>query len=209
MIKKILCLLITFSLLILPIKFVFAKGPEIDRIVVIVNDNVIMKSELDQKVSQIKQQLSHTQTQMPSDDEIRKQVLDKLIDMELELQIAKRVGIEIPDKELNQAILSIAAENHLTKEELKNSLAREGISYSDFEKQIKEQMLSSRTAQQAVGKNITVTDEEAEAYLKEHAITTSKEALFKAKKEIYVKKITEAMEAWLKELRKSAYIKIL
>ena len=87
------------------------KNGEIDKIIVFVNDDIITKNEIDKKVLIMKQQMIQAGTTVPSDDEIYKEVLNGVINMQLQVQVAKKNGIDVKEDELNNAILDIAKKN--------------------------------------------------------------------------------------------------
>lgn len=139
-----------------------------DKIVVVVNSEVITQSEVNQAMQAAKQQLAATNAKAPSDSELRKQVIDRLIDLSIERQLIKQANIVISDSELNAAIASIAKSNNLSMSDFKTAVERSGISFVQYRKQISEQMQISRLEQSVAGHDITVTDQEVQDYLKKY-----------------------------------------
>lgn len=146
--------------------FVVASPAQLDKIVAVVNQGVITKGEVDKKISMVERQLKGS-ADVPKRAALRQQVLDSLIDISLQLQLAKRVGIQVDEKELDAIIANIAKEHNLTLAQLKQTVVeRDGISFMDFRKQIREQVIISRVQQQFLGKDIAVSDKEIEAILR-------------------------------------------
>ena len=101
-----------------------------------------------------------------SDAKLHKKVLNDLIDRSLELQIAARNNLQVSDKEVTEAIASIAARNKLTLSQLQQELLKQGLKYQDFRKQIHDDMVIGRISRQAVSGKINVSEQEINAYLR-------------------------------------------
>lgn len=148
----------------------FAEGKQLlDKVVAIVNDNVITSSELNAQVELSKKQIIAQNMQMPDESVLRKQVLQHLIDVDLEMQMAKQNGITIENAEIDEAIEKIAASNHLNLSQMRDEITKQGISWQEYRQNIRKEMLISRVQQKAVGKDIIVTNEQVEQYLKMQA----------------------------------------
>ena len=102
---------------------------EVDRIVAIVEDEVILEGELMKRVDAIRQGMLRGGTAMPPDSVLVKQVLDRLITEKVQVAMAERGGLKIDDETLRQAVLGIAERNNMSAEELRESLRGEGIEY--------------------------------------------------------------------------------
>ena len=148
--------------------FSFAEaGKVLDKVVAVVNSDVINQSELDKKISQMKRQLKSSHAAIPKAALLRKKSLDELIDNSLQLDLAKRIGLKIDDAEVNGIISSIAKSNNLTLAELKKMLPeKEGMTFNEFRDQIREQGLIKRVQQQFLGREITVTEKEIDRVVK-------------------------------------------
>jgi peptidyl-prolyl cis-trans isomerase SurA len=144
-----------------------AEGKQLlDKVVAIVNDGVITSSELDKQVELSKKQMMAQKIQIPKDSVLRKQVLQHLIDVDLQIQMAKQHGITVDSTELNSAIERVATMNHLTLTQLREEIAKQGMTWKEYRSNIRKEMLVTRLQQKAVGKDITVTNEQVEEYLK-------------------------------------------
>ena len=214
--KKVVSWLIVISFLVVGTAFAASKkatqtAKTLDRIVAVVNDDVIMESELQQKTAIAKQQLQHSNMAVPGDAALRSQVLNSIIDMNLQLQVAKKANLEVSAQELNKVLANIAAQNKMTLANFQEELARENINYNDFREQIHNQMLVNRVQQEVLGKKINVSEEEIAAYIKKHNIksATPGKAQKIAWEALYRPKFEEGVKKWIKELRGTSYIKIM
>ena len=146
-----------------------AQIKPLDSIVAVVNDDVIVKSELDGEIALIRPQLEASGATIPDEATLEKQMLDRLIAKRLQMQRAKAIGLEIDEDELTQAMTSIAARNGLSLEGLQEALAANGIAFSDFRDDTRSQILTSRLQQQEVVQNIRVTDPEIDRFLEQES----------------------------------------
>ncbi|MBM4220918.1 MAG: molecular chaperone SurA, partial [Gammaproteobacteria bacterium] len=127
-----------------------SSGELLDGIAAIVNEGVVLKSELQLEAGRIAARLRAQNTQLPSSDVLLRQVLDRLIIQQLQLQRAERVGIKISDETLNQALANIAARNNVSLAELPALLAREGVDYSAYRRELRQQITVDQLRQRAV-----------------------------------------------------------
>jgi peptidyl-prolyl cis-trans isomerase SurA len=142
-----------------------AEIQSLNRVVAIVDNDVIMQSQLDARAREVQQTIAKRGAQLPPTDVLNQQVLERLIVENLQLQIGERSGIRITDEELNQAMASIAQRNNLTLEQFSAALQRDGLSYNDAREQIRREMVISRVRQRRVGERIQVTDQEVKNFL--------------------------------------------
>lgn len=156
----------------------------VDRIVAVVNDGVITQSQLDEQINLVRQQMQHSSAPMPSDAQLRRQVLQQLIDQQLQLQIAKNLNLKVEDKMLEQALTQIATQNNFTLAELPQKLQEAGINYQKFREQIRRQILIQQVQQHEVGPTVTVSQQEAE-----QAAKTVSKSNFPAAVETHVRHI--------------------
>ncbi|MCX7116052.1 MAG: peptidylprolyl isomerase [Gammaproteobacteria bacterium] len=154
------------GLLLGVVSAVIAAEP-LDQVVALVNDGVITSSELDKQVEVLRQQLAAKQVALPPEDVLRKQVLQHLIDVDLQLQIAKLQGVQIDNAELDDIIDKIAERNHLTHEQLKEALVKQGMTWTQYRENLQKEVLMSRLQQKAVGSEVTVSKDQIESYLKQ------------------------------------------
>jgi peptidyl-prolyl cis-trans isomerase SurA len=136
-----------------------------DRIVAIVEEDVILQSELDRAVNNILAQYAGRSAQLPPRDVIERQVLERLILIRLQLQRAESTGIRISDTELDQAVTRLAQQNGATLDQLRGSLERDGFSWEEFRKTMRDEMIVQRMRQRFVQSRVNVTDTEVEILL--------------------------------------------
>lgn len=140
----------------------------LNRIVAVVNEEIITQSEFDHALAVSRQQVAQSGVQMPEEKVFKKQVLDQLIYQKLELQLAKRNNIQASEAEINTAIARIAAQNNITVDVLKQKVQEEGVSFAEFKKNIGQQIILSKLQHQVIG-NITVSKAEITAFRAKHA----------------------------------------
>ena len=115
-------------------------GRYLDGVIAIVNEGVVLRSELERQLVSIRRRAIDMDMQLPPDDILQEQILERLIVEEIQLQRAERVGIQISDQMLNQALARLAAEQNVPFERLPETLASEGLSYADFRIEMRRQM---------------------------------------------------------------------
>lgn len=143
----------------------FAKIEPLDRIVAVVNDGIVTQKQLDMGFNEVKQQLARSDKALPSDAALKKQVLDKLILDEIQVQYAERTGIIIDDQSLDSMISSIAKQNNMSITEFRRALDAEGLDYKLFRDQIKRQHVISQLHQRDVVSEVKVSNTEVKQFL--------------------------------------------
>ncbi|QBR85203.1 molecular chaperone SurA [Legionella israelensis] len=170
--RVIICLLFFSSV-------AFAESTQLlDKVVALVNDDVITETELNAQVDVLKRQILAKKMALPEDKTLRKQVLQHLIDVDLQLQLAKNNGITVDSIELDEAINKIAETNKLTLSQLREEVIRQGMSWKEYRQNIRKEMIISRLQQKAVGKDVVVSKEQVENYLKAAKQTNKSEQTF-------------------------------
>lgn len=144
---------------------VHAEVRPLDRIVAIVDNDVIMQSQLDQRLREVEQTIAKRGAQLPPRDQLGAQVLERLILENIQLQIGARAGIRIGDEELAQAMATIAQRNGLSLEQFQAALARDGLSFDDAREQVRREMVISRVRQRVVADRIQISDHEVQNFL--------------------------------------------
>ena len=157
---------ITKLLFILLISFPsISKIETLDRIAVIVDDGVLMESQIDFALSEIIKRYDQQNIPKPSMEILKEQTIEKLIIDELQLQMAERAGIRVSDTELNDTIARIASSNGMTLEQFISYLSTEGESYDVLRENVKKEMTIQRIQRGRVGSMINITDKEFDAFL--------------------------------------------
>jgi peptidyl-prolyl cis-trans isomerase SurA len=144
---------------------VSAHAETLDKIAAIVNDQVVTENELTAEIDLLKHRLSQKKMTLPAKAVLRKQVLDHLIDVDLQLQIAKRNNIMVEPTQVDDAIKTIAQRNKITPAALKQSIEAQGLAWKKYKANVKKEILLSRVQQGAVGQ-IVVSDAEVDVFLK-------------------------------------------
>jgi peptidyl-prolyl cis-trans isomerase SurA len=137
----------------------------INHIVASVNDDVILETELIAREKQIVAQLQQQGAQLPPLAILKKQVLDRLILENLQLQLAERSGIRVDDDTLNKNLRNMARQNNLTLTQFREVIEKEGYDYVAFREQFRDQITMNRVRQQMVENRIQVTDQEIDNLL--------------------------------------------
>lgn len=155
----------------------FATQPAIalqslDHIVAVVNDGVVMASELDDATAQIKRRYNINNQRVP-EDILKSQVLDHLILRKIQLQHAKRAGLYVGSKQVNKAMANIAQQNNMDLQQFRSSLQKSGIPLSTFRRQLHDQLLTRKLQQKAVAGRIVVTKQDVDRYLKTQSLQLS------------------------------------
>lgn len=142
-----------------------AEPIALDRVAVVVNDSIIMNSEVDQRLNDVRTQLASRNTQLPANEVLRGQVLDQLILESIQIQLAEKQGLRVSDTELNNTLERIAQQNSLSLRDFRKALIDEGRDYQAVRDQIRRELLISRVQQNNVNRRVSVTDQEIENYL--------------------------------------------
>ena len=138
-------------------------GLFLDGVAAIVNEGVVLKSELNRQTEMIVRNARKNEIQLPPPDVIQGQVLEKLIVEEIQLQRAERIGIQISDQTLNTAIANIAQNADIPFERLPEVLAADGISYADYRRDMRRQLILEQLRRIEVMQRISVSPREIEA----------------------------------------------
>jgi peptidyl-prolyl cis-trans isomerase SurA len=141
------------------------SGMRLDGIAALVNDGVVLDSELQDQTMLIVQRLRAEGTPLPPQDVLLQQVLENLVVSQIQLQRAEREGIVVPDEILNRALSDIARRNGTTLTELPALLAADGMDYGAYRKEMREQLIMERLRMRDVISRIAITNRELEDYL--------------------------------------------
>ncbi len=140
-------------------------GELLDRIAAIVNDGLVLKSELDEQMTSVEKRLVDQKVELPSQSVLRQQVLDRLVLQEIQLQRAKHVGLTITDEQLNGALQEIAVRNKIPFDQLPTALAAQGVDYKQYRESMRKELTLSTLRQRDVITHINVSPHELEQYL--------------------------------------------
>lgn len=146
-----------------------ARVNQIDRIVAVVNDEVITRFELDDRYARAVQQLQSRNTPLPPRAVLEKQLLERMISDRVQLQFANQTGIRVEGPLLDRAIARIAAQNNMSLEQFRAALEKEGIPFAKFRDDIRNEIVLSRLREREVDNKVTITESEVDAYLENQA----------------------------------------
>ena len=158
--KKILTVFLIF-----PIMYLHSKIELLDRIAIIVDDGVVMESQINKSFDALKRNYQSQGMEMPPKNIILDQIKEKLIIEELQLQMADRAGVKISDAELNSALTRLASNNQMSLEEFIAFIENNNDSYEDVREQVRKEMSIQRIQRGKVNSNIDITEKEFEAFL--------------------------------------------
>ena len=142
-----------------------AQPTEVDRIVAVVNDEAITAFELRTRLATVERQLRGQNVQLPPQDVLEKQLLERMITDRVQLQFAKETGLRISDIELDASIRRIAEGNRLSLQDFRVTLEKDGIPWTKFREEIREEIVLSRLRDREVESRIVISDGEIDNYL--------------------------------------------
>src|SRR6202453_2263629 len=140
-------------------------GELLDRIAAIVNDGLVLKSELDAQMDAVTKRLQVQKVELPSQSVLKQQVLDRLILQEIQSQHAKRVGLTISDEQLNSALQEIAGRNKIPFDQLPTALAAQVVDYKEYREGMRKELTLSTWRQRDVIAHINVTPHELDQFI--------------------------------------------
>lgn len=156
-------LLIFFSLITVRQESVFAM--DVNRIVAVVNDGVILESELSRQIDIIKTNLSASGTQLPPETIIQRQVLERMIINKLQLQQAERAGMNVDDQMLQRSMARLAQQNNMSPEDFRNAVRAEGMDYGRFMEDMRNELIMNQLRSQMIASRIKISDQEVDHFL--------------------------------------------
>jgi peptidyl-prolyl cis-trans isomerase SurA len=148
-------------------------GVLLDKVVAVVNDGVVLESELDQQTREIETRLREQKVALPPADVLRSQVLERLILEEIQAQHADRAGIKISDEQVNAAMSDIAKRQNMTLAQLPDRLAADGMDYAQYRSDLRREIARQILRQRDVISRINITPHELEQYLEHEKKTAS------------------------------------
>ena len=162
-------LVATVVLATMPLYSATAQGNvvELDRIVAIVNNEAITSRELSVRVAIVGRQLKRQNIEVPPDDVLSRQVLERLVSNIAQLQLAKDVGVAIDEVTLDRAIAGLADQNKVSISQLRERVERDGVPWSQFREDIKQEIVSTRLREREVDARIYVSESDIDAFLLE------------------------------------------
>lgn len=137
----------------------------LDRIVAVVEDDVILERELNTEAAAIAQKLQNNNVTVPPEYVLRKQVLERMIVDKLQRQLAARSGIQVSDEMLRNSVADIASRNNMSVDAFKQELARQGMDYKGFEENLRNEIIINQLRGREISSRVKVTDAEVNHYM--------------------------------------------
>lgn len=138
---------------------------DIDRIIAVVNNDVITANELDSRMAETKQQLATQQIKLPPDDVLRRQLLERLVIEQIQVQLATQTGIRVTQLDVEQAIRTIANRNNMSVDALYDTVQRQGFDRASYHEQIRNQMAIQQLVEREVTSQVSVSESEVSNFL--------------------------------------------
>lgn len=145
----------------------FAAPQVVDKVAAVVNNGVVLESDVDGLMQSVKLNAGQAGQQLPDDATLRNQILERLIMDQIILQMGQKMGVKITDEQLDQAIANIAKQNNMTMDQMRSRLAYDGLNYSTYRNQIRKEMIISEVRNNEVRRRITVLPQEVDALAKQ------------------------------------------
>ena len=138
---------------------------ELEGIVAVVDDDIVLASELKSRYDQVTNQMRSAEMQLPPNDVLISQLMERLILESIQLQQARRRGIEIDDETLTRAVMSFAQGNNLSLEQFQQALAADGMSYRGFREEIRTEMVIGRLQRGIINRRISISEQDVQGLL--------------------------------------------
>jgi peptidyl-prolyl cis-trans isomerase SurA len=137
-----------------------AKEEMLDKVAAIVNAGVVLESEVQDLLKSIKKQSAKNNQALPSDNALRTQVMDKLINDSLIVQIGERMGVQVSDAQLDQTITNMAKENKLTLSQFRETIISDGEDYEKYRENVRTELISGEVQRNSVRRRIYISPQE-------------------------------------------------
>lgn len=141
------------------------QGELLDRVVAIVNEGVVLNSDLDAQVAAVTERLHEQKLELPPQNVLRQQVLERLVLQEIQVQHAAKAGVKVSDENVNAALQDVAKRNNMTLTQLPEALARQGVDYATYREEIRREITLQMLRQRDVLQRISVTPREIDQFL--------------------------------------------
>jgi peptidyl-prolyl cis-trans isomerase SurA len=145
------------------------KGELLDRVAAVVNDGVVLNSELDDQMSIVTERLRAQKLELPAQNVLRQQVLERLVLQEIQTQRAAKAGLKVPDETLNSALTDVAQRNGIPLSQLPEALQQQGIDYAAYREDVRKELTLGLLRQRDVLQRISITPREIDQYLDKEA----------------------------------------
>ncbi|UVC30060.1 peptidylprolyl isomerase SurA [Pantoea sp. SOD02] len=140
----------------------FAAPQVVDKVAAVVNNGVVLESDVDNMMRTVKSQAQQANQQLPDDKTLRHQILERQVMDAIILQMGERAGVQINDQQLDQAIQNIAAQNRMSLDQLRSRLAYDGMNYNVYRAQIRKEMTIAEVRNNEVRRRVTILPQEVD-----------------------------------------------
>ncbi|ORM70547.1 peptidylprolyl isomerase SurA [Pantoea rwandensis] len=140
----------------------FAAPQEVDKVAAVVNNGVVLESDVDNMMRTVKSQAQQAHQQLPDDKTLRHQILERQVMDAIILQMGEKAGLQVSDQQLDEAIQNIAAQNKMSMDQLRSRLAYDGMNYNAYRAQIRQEMLISEVRNNEVRRRVTILPQEVD-----------------------------------------------
>ncbi|WP_455426897.1 peptidylprolyl isomerase SurA [Dryocola sp. LX212] len=141
----------------------FAAPQVVDKVAAVVNNGVVLESDVDGLMQSVKLNAQQAGQQLPDDNALRHQILERLIMDQIVLQMGTKMGVKITDEQLDKAIADIAAQNKMSMDQMRSRLAYDGINYNTYRSQIRKEMTISEVRNNEVRRRVTILPQEVDS----------------------------------------------
>jgi peptidyl-prolyl cis-trans isomerase SurA len=160
-----ICMALASGTVVAQTRELSTSGVALDRVVAVVNDGIVLQSQLDTQILLISDRLRGQGTQLPPADVIRQQVLERLVLQEIQVQRATRLGVQVPDEMLNEALRDVAKRNKIEFEQMPIALEAQGVDYASYRDEMRREIMLSMLRQRDVFPRIYVSPRELDQAL--------------------------------------------
>lgn len=138
----------------------------LDRVVAVVDEGVVLQSELDREIDRVTKQFASNPQQLPPRDVLERQLLDRVILEKLQIARADSTGVKVSDAEVDQALTTIAQQNKMEVSQLRGAIERQGVDYDQFRKGVRDQLIVQRLRQRVSQSRVHISDAEVDSLIK-------------------------------------------
>ncbi|MFZ5529476.1 MAG: peptidylprolyl isomerase [Pseudomonadota bacterium] len=164
-----LCCAMLMAVLSLPIAAQAAEITLLDRIIAVVNDDVITRHDFDERLKLVQRQLNSQGIPLPAREVLEKQLLERMIVDRVQLQYARETGMRVDDAQLEKALARIAQDSNMSLQQFRDALAEEGVDFAKFREDVRAEILIARLREREIANTVTVSDADVDNYLKNQA----------------------------------------
>ena len=153
----------------------YTGSQPVDRIAAVVNEDVILRSELDRAIANIRTQYAGRENQLPPAEVLERQVMERLVLMRLQISRAADSGISATDEELERAVQGVAEQNGMSLDQLRQRLAEDGLSLTEFRNNMRDEIVTQKLRQSYAQSRINVSEGEVDAAMATASATASQQ----------------------------------